>query len=55
MVGAADVSPDKAGKDLGVVLGHPKKLRMKVVGDAAKLLRKTKADVAVLSLSLIHI
>lgn len=44
-----DLAPDKAGKDLGVVLGLPKKLRMKVVGDAAKLLRKTKADVAVLS------
>jgi 4-hydroxy-tetrahydrodipicolinate reductase len=48
-VGAVDLAPDKAGKDLGVVLGLPKKLRMKVLGDAAKLLRKTKADVAVLS------
>lgn len=48
-MGAVDLAPDKAGKDLGVVLGLPKKLRMKVLGDAAKLLRKTKADVAVLS------
>ena len=49
VVGAADVSPDKAGKDLGVVLGLPKKLRLKVVADSVKLLRKTKADIAVLS------
>ncbi len=48
-MGAADLAPDKAGKDLGVVLGLPKKLRMKVIGDPAKLLRKTKADVAILS------
>lgn len=51
VVGAADLAPDKAGKDLGVVLGLPKKLRLKVVADLAKLLRKTKADVAVLSTS----
>ena len=43
------MSPDKAGKDLGSVLGLPKKLRLKVFGDVGKLLRKTKADVAVLS------
>ena len=49
LVGAVDISPDKAGKDLGVVLGLPKKLRIKVAPDAARLLRKTKADVAILS------
>jgi 2,4-diaminopentanoate dehydrogenase len=49
VVGAADLSPDKAGKDLGSVLGLPKKLRIKVEGDLGRLLRKTKADVAVLS------
>ncbi len=48
-MGAADASPDKAGKDLGVVLGLPKKLRMKVHGDIGKLARKSKADVAILS------
>ena len=51
VVGAADTSPNIAGKDLGVVLGLPKKLRIKVAGDPAKLLRKTKADVAMLTTS----
>jgi hypothetical protein len=51
VVGATDTSPNIAGKDLGVVLGLPKKLRIKVSGDPAKLLRKTKADVAVLTTS----
>jgi len=50
-VGAVDVSQDKAGKDLGVVLGLPKKLRLRVEGDPARLLRRTRADVAVLSTS----
>jgi len=49
VVGAADVSPDKAGKDLGTILGLPKKLRIKIQGDVGRLLRKTKAEVAVLS------
>jgi 4-hydroxy-tetrahydrodipicolinate reductase len=49
VVGAADVSPDKAGKDLGTILGLPRKLRVKVQGDVGRLLRKTKAEVAVLS------
>ena len=49
VVGAADLSADKAGKDLGTVLGLPRKLRIKVQGDVGRLLRKTRADVAVLS------
>jgi 2,4-diaminopentanoate dehydrogenase len=49
VVGAADLSPEKAGKDLGVVLGLPRKLRIKIQGDVGRMLRKTKADVAVLS------
>jgi 4-hydroxy-tetrahydrodipicolinate reductase len=49
VVGATDIAPDKAGKDLGTVLGGPKKLRIKVDGDPARLLRKTRADVAILS------
>jgi 4-hydroxy-tetrahydrodipicolinate reductase len=49
VVGASDISPDKAGKDLGVVLGLPKRLRLKVEGDPARLLRRTRADVAILS------
>lgn len=48
VVGALDISPTHAGKDLGTVLGLPKKLRLKVEADAARLLRKTKADVAIL-------
>lgn len=51
LVGAADVSKDKAGKDLGVVLGLPKKLRVKVAGDLGRFLRKSRADVAILSTS----
>ena len=52
IVAAADISPDHAGKDLGVVLGLPRKIRVKVEGDPARFIRRTKADVA---LSLIHI
>ncbi|MGE0455407.1 MAG: dihydrodipicolinate reductase [Vicinamibacteria bacterium] len=51
VVGATDIAPDKAGKDLGSVLGLPKRLRVKVEGDPARLLRRTKADVAILSTS----
>jgi hypothetical protein len=51
VVGATDIAPDKAGKDLGSVLGLPKRLRVKVEGDPAKLLRRTRADVAILSTS----
>jgi 2,4-diaminopentanoate dehydrogenase len=49
VIGAADASPDKAGKDLAAILGLPKKLRLKVHGDIGKLARKAKADVAILS------
>jgi hypothetical protein len=48
VVGATDISPTHAGKDLGTVLGLPKKLRLTVEADPARLLRKTKADVAIL-------
>jgi 4-hydroxy-tetrahydrodipicolinate reductase len=51
VVGAADVSPDKAGKDLGPVLGMGRRLRVKVETDLARMLRKTRADLAVLSTS----
>lgn len=50
VVGAADPSPDLANKDLGAVLGG-KKIRVKIAPDPAKFLRKTRADVAVLSTS----
>jgi 4-hydroxy-tetrahydrodipicolinate reductase len=51
LVGAVDVSPDAAGKDVGTVLGLPRRLRMKVAGDLKRLLRKTRADLAVVSTS----
>jgi hypothetical protein len=51
IVGAADVSPNKAGQDLGSVLGLPRKLRVKVVADAARMLRTVRADVAILCTS----
>lgn len=49
VVGATDIAPDKAGKDLGVVLGLGRKLRLKVEGNPARFLRRIKADVAILS------
>jgi 2,4-diaminopentanoate dehydrogenase len=51
VVGATDISPTHAGKDLGTVLGLPKKLRLKVEADPARLLRNTKADLAILCTS----
>lgn len=51
IVGATDPSADLAGKDLGVVLGLPKKLRVKVSGDPDRFLRKVRADVAILCTS----
>ncbi len=51
VVGAADTAPHHAGKDLGTVLGLPKKLRVKVEGDPARFVRTTKADIAVVCTS----
>src|SRR4026207_2582046 len=51
VVGATDLSVDQAGKDLGVVLGLGRKLRIKVDGNPDKFIRKAKADVAVLCTS----
>jgi hypothetical protein len=47
IVGAVDTAKDKAGKDLGEVLGISKKLGINVTDDPDKLLRETKPDVAV--------
>ncbi len=49
LVGACDPGLDKAGKDLGEVLGLSKKLRIKVAGDPVKFIRAARADVAVVS------
>jgi hypothetical protein len=51
IVGATDPSAELAGKDLGTVLGLPRKLRLKVEGNAEKFVRKARADVAILSTS----
>ena len=49
VVGAADVAPDRAGTDLGIVLGLGRRLRIGVEPDLDRLLRKVKADVAIIS------
>jgi 4-hydroxy-tetrahydrodipicolinate reductase len=49
VVGAADISADKAGRDLGAVLGLPRRLRVKVEGEPERLIRRSRADVAILS------
>jgi 4-hydroxy-tetrahydrodipicolinate reductase len=51
IVAAADLSPEHAGKDLGVVLGLPRRLRVKVEGDPARFLRRARGNVAVLCTS----
>jgi 4-hydroxy-tetrahydrodipicolinate reductase len=51
IVGAIDIDPDKARKDLGLVLGLSHKLKVRVESDPARLLRSLKADVAVLCTS----
>lgn len=49
IVGAADISPEFAGKDLGAVLGLPRRLRLRVASDPLRMARRTRADVAILS------
>ena len=51
VVGATDLAPDQAGRDLGAVLGLNRKVRVKVDGDPERFFRKTRADVAVLCTS----
>lgn len=45
IVGAVDVDPAKAGKDLGEVAGLGRRLRIKVTADAAATIRASKPDV----------
>jgi len=47
IVGAIDIDPAKVGRDLGDVVGHGKRLGVKVSADAAKALRAAKPDVVV--------
>ncbi|HVD76702.1 MAG TPA: hypothetical protein VNH43_03800, partial [Vicinamibacteria bacterium] len=51
IVGATDPFPDHAGKDLGTLLGLPRRLRIKVDGNPERFLRRARADVAILSTS----
>ena len=51
IVGAIDIDPAKVGRDLGDVVGLPKRLGVKVSGDAAKALKSAKPDVVVLCTS----
>jgi hypothetical protein len=51
VIGATDLSADQAGKDLGVVLGLGRKLRLKVDGNPERFVKKARADVAVLCTS----
>jgi hypothetical protein len=48
IVGAVDIDPAKAGRDLGDVVGLDRKLKVKVMDDAKKAIRASKPDVAVL-------
>src|SRR5258708_3528515 len=51
IVGAIDIDPAKVGRDLGDVVGLPKRIGSKVSGDAAKAMKSSKPDVVVLCTS----
>jgi 4-hydroxy-tetrahydrodipicolinate reductase len=51
VVGATDVDPAIAGRDLGELLGQASKLRLRIEGQPERLLRRTQADVALLCTS----
>jgi 4-hydroxy-tetrahydrodipicolinate reductase len=51
IVGGVDTDPAKTGRDLGDVVGLPKRLGLKVSGDAAATLKKVKPHVVVLCTS----
>jgi len=51
IVGAIDIDPAKVDRDLGDVVGLPRRLNVKVSGDAAKALKKAQPDVVVLCTS----
>jgi hypothetical protein len=48
IVGAIDIDPAKVGRDLGDVVGLPKRLGVKVSDDATKALKSAKPQVVVL-------
>jgi 4-hydroxy-tetrahydrodipicolinate reductase len=51
IVGAIDIDAAKVGRDLGDVVGLPKRLGVKVADDAAKALKVARPDVVVLCTS----
>jgi 2,4-diaminopentanoate dehydrogenase len=51
IVGAIDIDAAKVGRDLGDVVGLPRRINVKVSGDAAKALKAAKPDVVVLCTS----
>jgi 4-hydroxy-tetrahydrodipicolinate reductase len=51
IVGAVDIDAAKVGRDLGDVVGLPKRLGVKVADDAAKALKSSRPDVVVLCTS----
>jgi hypothetical protein len=55
LVGAADPDKDKAGKDLGEVVGARRKLGITVSGDADSLVANTGADVVIHTTSCRHV
>jgi hypothetical protein len=51
IVGAADIDPAKAGRDLGEVAGVERPLRVRVSADVKKAIKSSKPDVVVLCTS----
>src|SRR5262252_9855431 len=51
IVGAIDIDPAKVGRDIGDVVGLPRRIGAKVSGDAEKALKAAKPDVVVLCTS----
>ena len=51
IVGAADIDPAKAGRDLGEIVGLGRPLRVKISDDVRSTIKKTKPDVVVLCTS----
>ena len=49
LVAAADPADDKAGRDLGSVIGLPRKLHIKVAADAVQAARKARPQVAIVA------
>jgi 4-hydroxy-tetrahydrodipicolinate reductase len=51
IVGAVDIDPEKAGRDLGDVVSLDRRLKVRVSADAAKALKASRPDVAILCTS----